>query len=88
MKTHEKEELKNSRVKFNIAPLPIQNILSAQFVFSQILRISRLCYEEKNCEDYRSQMKSSFFKKAYSGKCIEKLMIKVKFSEEGIETAR
>ena len=29
-KTHGKEELKNSRVKFNVAPPPIQNILSAQ----------------------------------------------------------
>ena len=30
IKTHGKEEFKNSRVKFNMAPLPIQNILSAQ----------------------------------------------------------
>ena len=41
-------------------------------VFSQTLRISRLCSEESDFKNYRPQMKSWFLKGDYSEKLIEK----------------
>ena len=57
-------------------------------VFSQTLRISRLCSEENDFKNYRSQMKSWFLKRGYPEKLIENEMIKVKFGKEGIKKAK
>ena len=57
-------------------------------VFSQTLRISRLCSEENDFKNYRSQMKSWFLKRGYPEKLIENEMRKVKFGKEGIKEAK
>ena len=57
-------------------------------VFSQTLRISRLCSEENDFKNYRSQMKSWFLKRGYPEKLIENEMRKVKFGKEGIKKAK
>ena len=54
-------------------------------VFSQTLRIIRLCSEENNFKNYRSQMKSWFLKREYPEKLIENKMRKVKSCKEGIK---
>ena len=57
-------------------------------VFNQTLRISRLCSEENDFKNYRSQMKSWFLKRGYPEKLIENEMRKVKFGKEGIKKAK
>ena len=57
-------------------------------VFSQTLRISRLCSEENDFKNYRSQMKSWFLKREYPEKLIDNEMRKVKFCKEGIKKAK
>ena len=57
-------------------------------VFSQTLRISRLCSEENDFKNYRSQMKSWFLKRGYPEKLFKNEMRKVKFGKEGIEKAK
>ena len=57
-------------------------------VFSQTLRISRLCSEENDFKNYRSQMKSWFLKRGYPERLIENEMRKVKFAKEGINKAK
>ena len=57
-------------------------------VCSQTLRISRLCSEENNFKNYRSQMKSWFLKREYPEKLIENEMRKVKFCKEEIKKAK
>ena len=57
-------------------------------VFSQILRISRLCSAENDFKNYRSQMKSWFLKREYPEKLIENEMRKVKFCKEEIKKAK
>ena len=54
-------------------------------VFSQTLRISRLCSEENDFKNYRSKMKSWFLKSEYPEKLIENEMRKVKFCKKGIK---
>ena len=54
-------------------------------VFSQTLRISRLCSEENDFKNYKSQIKSWFLKKEYPEKLIENEMRNVKFCKEGIK---
>ena len=56
--------------------------------FSQTLRISRLCSEENDFKNCRSQMKSWFLKRGYPEKLIENEMRKVKFGKEGIKKAK
>ena len=51
-------------------------------VFSQTVRISRLCSEENDFKSYRSQMKSWFLKREYPEKLIEDEMRKIKFCKE------
>ena len=69
-------------------PPHTQNILSA-VVFSQTLRISRLCSEENDFKKYRSRMKSWFLNKEYHPKkLIENEMRKVKFCKEEIKKAK
>ena len=57
-------------------------------VLSQTLRISRLCSEENDFKNYRSQMKSWFLKRGYPEKLTENEMRKVKFGKEGIKKAK
>ena len=57
-------------------------------VFSQTLRISRLCFDENDFKNYRSQMKSWFLKRGYPEKLIENEMGKVKFGKEEIKKAK
>ena len=57
-------------------------------VFSQTLRISRLCSEENDFNNYRSQKKSWFLKREYPDKLIENEMRKVKFCKERIKKAK
>ena len=57
-------------------------------VFSQTLRISRLCSEENDFKNYRSQMKFWFLKREYPEKLIENEMRKVKFCKEEIKNAK
>ena len=52
------------------------------------LRIGRLCSEENDFKNYRSQMKSWFLKRGYPEKLIENEMRKVKFGKEGIKKAK
>ena len=54
-------------------------------VFSETLRISRLCSKENNFKNYRSQMKSWFLKREYPEKLIENETRKVKFCKEEIK---
>ena len=54
-------------------------------VFSQALRISRLCSEENGFKNYRSQMKSWFLGRGYPEKLFESEMRKIKFGREGIK---
>ena len=54
-------------------------------VFSQTLRISRLCSEENDFKNNISQMKSCFFKRKYPEKLTEIEMRKMKFCKEGIK---
>ena len=49
-------------------------------VFSQTLRISRLCSSEKDFEDHKEEMKSWFRKREYPGNLIRSEMNNVKFS--------
>ena len=53
-------------------------------VFSQTLRISRLCSEENYFKHYRSQMKPWFLKREYPEKLIENKMRKVKFCKDKV----
>ena len=57
-------------------------------VFSQTLRISRLCSEENDLKNYRSQMKSWFLKREYPEKLIENEMRKVKFYKEEVNKTK
>ena len=57
-------------------------------VFSQTLRISRLCSEENDFKNYRSQRKSWFLKREYPEKLTENEMRKVKFCKEEIKKAK
>ena len=57
-------------------------------VFSQTLRISRLCSEENDFKNYRSQMKYWFLKRGYPEKIIENKMRNVKFGKEGIKKTK
>ena len=52
------------------------------------LRIGRLCSEENDFKNYRSQMKSCFLKRGYPEKLIEYEIRKVKFGKEGIKKAK
>ena len=49
-------------------------------VFSQTLRIGRLCSYEENLIKHKANMKSWFLKRKYPGKLISAEMTKVKFS--------
>ena len=51
-------------------------------VSSRTLRISRLCSEENDFKNYRSQMKYWFLNREYPEKPIENEMRKVKSCEE------
>ena len=57
-------------------------------VFSQTLRISRLCSEENYFKNCRSQMKAWFLKRGYPEKFIENEMRKVNFGKDGIKKAK
>ena len=57
-------------------------------VFSQTLSISRLCFEENDFKNYRSQMKSWFLKREYPEKLIENEIRKVKFGKERLKKAK
>ena len=57
-------------------------------VFSQTLKISRLCSEENDFKKYRFQIKFWCLKKEYPKKLIENEMRKVKFCKEGIKKAK
>ena len=57
-------------------------------LFSQTLRISRLCSEENDFKNCRSQMKSWFLKRGSQKKLIENEMRKVKFGNDGIKNAK
>ena len=57
-------------------------------VSSQTLRISRLCSEENDFKNYKSQMKSWFLKRGCPEKLIENEMRKVKFGKERIKKAK
>ena len=59
-----------------------------QICMSVPLRIGRLCSEENDFKNYRSQMKSWFLKRGYPEKLIENEMRKVKFGKEGIKRAK
>ena len=50
------------------------------FVFSQTLRISRLCSSEKDFENHKEEMKSWFRKREYPENLISSEMNKVKLS--------
>ena len=54
-------------------------------IFSQTLRISRLCSEKNDFKNYRSKMKSWFLKREYPEKLTENKMRKVKSCKEGIK---
>ena len=56
-------------------------------VFSQTLRISRLCSEENDFKNYRSQMKSWFLKREYPEKLIENEMKKAMFCKKRLKKA-
>ena len=49
-------------------------------VYSQTLRISRLCSSEKDFENHKEKMKSWFCKKEYPEDLISSAISKVKFS--------
>ena len=55
---------------------------------SQTLKISRLCSEENDFKNYKSQIKSWFLEREYPEKLIENEMKKVKFCKEGIKKAK
>ena len=55
-------------------------------VFSQTLRISRLCSSEKDFENHKEEMKSWFRKREYPEDLINSNMNKVKFSNLGLKS--
>ena len=57
-------------------------------LFSKTLRISRLCSEKNDFKNYRSKMKSWFFKREYPEKLIENEIRKVKLGKEGLKKAK
>ena len=57
-------------------------------VFSQTLKISRLCSKENDFNNCRSQMKSWFLNREYPEKFIKNKMRKVKFCKEEIKKAK
>ena len=59
-----------------------------QICMSVPLRIGRLCSEENDFKNYRSQMKSWFLKRGYPEKLIENEMKKIKFGKKGIKKAK
>ena len=52
-------------------------------VYSQTLRVNRLCSLEKNFNYQKLNMKESFIKRGYPESVIDKEMKKVRFSEQG-----
>ena len=57
-------------------------------VFSQTLRVSRICSREKNFRDHCLQMRSWFLKKKYPEKLIDNEMKKVRFFPANLQNKK
>ena len=59
------------------------NHTKRSIVFSQALRMKRICSEEEDFKTHIAEMKSWFQKRAYADKIIDKELVKVSFSYRG-----